>query len=234
MKNKGLITCITVISTLGLLSKTSEVNATIFDDGYYHTINYTISQDVWVRDSSASQKTSLELVAGGIIKQVWVRDNSHFILNSGAIGWSTGDFGGQCLTAQDNGTINILGGTVWGYLGSYGSGKIDIWGGSVRKDIYVHSNRGVSIHGGILNGSLCVNGSDASVKIYGQNFNYAFGEITDKTGTISGTLANGDNIQVSFIRGEGSYSAGSIILIPEPATLLLLGLGAVMVRKKRH
>jgi hypothetical protein len=45
---------------------------------------------------------------------------------------------------------------------------------------------------------------------------------------LTGTLANGDIINNQFRIGE----TAKIVLVPEPATLLLLGLGAVMVRKR--
>jgi len=46
--------------------------------------------------------------------------------------------------------------------------------------------------------------------------------------TLTGTLANGDIINNQF--RIGNYA--SITLVPEPATLLLFGLGAVMFRRK--
>jgi hypothetical protein len=46
---------------------------------------------------------------------------------------------------------------------------------------------------------------------------------------LTGTLANGDTINNQFQIGHES----TIVLVPEPATLLLFGFGAVMLRRKR-
>jgi hypothetical protein len=57
------------------------------------------------------------------------------------------------------------------------------------------------------------------------------GEITSTGGEfrrLTGTLANGDIINNQFRVNDSS----KLFLVPEPATLLLLGLGAVMLRKR--
>ena len=82
-------------------------------------------------------------------------------------------------------------------------------------------------------GSMLI-GSDFAVD--GQPVGY--GELTSVYGggwnnepwrRLTGKLDNGDTIDNDFRIG---YDA-KIVLTPEPATLLLLGLGAVMVRRKR-
>ena len=88
-----------------------------------------------------------------------------------------------------------------------------------------------------------VSGNSAILTVHGSNFAVdrqpsGYGELTSILGGYSydepvrhltGTLANGEPIDNDFYIG---YDA-KIILIPEPATLLLLGFGAVMVRKRR-
>jgi hypothetical protein len=69
----------------------------------------------------------------------------------------------------------------------------------------------------------------------------SYGTLTSKLGGglsnephryLTGTLANGDQLGVNFYIGNSA----SITLVPEPATLFLLGLGAAMLsglRRKR-
>ena len=56
-----------------------------------------------------------------------------------------------------------------------------------------------------------------------------YGTLTSNQGYLNGTLQNGDPIDVYFEVGSNA----SITLIPEPATLLLLSLGAAIVKRKK-
>ena len=51
-----------------------------------------------------------------------------------------------------------------------------------------------------------------------------YGDLEELFGGLTGTLAPGDPIDNIFYQGGGSYT-GTIALIPEPSTALLLGLG---------
>jgi hypothetical protein len=84
------------------------------------------------------------------------------------------------------------------------------------------------------NAKLTIHGSDFAI----DGTPFGFGEITSILGSdcgdepsrrLTGTLANGDIINSQFQIGNSA----SIVLVPEPATLLLLGLGAVIMKRKR-
>ncbi len=51
------------------------------------------------------------------------------------------------------------------------------------------------------------------------------------TGNLTGTLLNGDPIDVQF---QLDMYEPLVLMVPEPATLLLLGLGVVMLRRIRN
>ena len=62
------------------------------------------------------------------------------------------------------------------------------------------------------------------------NFNYDLGEIITSTGTLTGILANGDAISNDFYISTNA----SIVLMPEPTALLLVGLGVVIMRRRKR
>ena len=105
--------------------------------------------------------------------------------------------------------------------------NITISNGSIDNSVVARENSEIYVSGGSV-GDLYVWDSGV-MTIYGDNFNYGIGPITTNSGVLTGTLANGIAINSNFYIND----TASIILAPEPATLLLLGLGAVMLRGKR-
>jgi hypothetical protein len=83
-------------------------------------------------------------------------------------------------------------------------------------------------------GMIYLNGSDFSVDGHilsiGESLrNYGVSYNIWLTGTITGTLQDGSSLNNIFFIEEATNA--DIMVVPEPATLLLLGLGAVMLRK---
>jgi len=73
----------------------------------------------------------------------------------------------------------------------------------------------------------------SEVTFYGRNFDYGSGLTLDGnrvlgTGTLSGEWLDGTPWALNIL----GNSSTATILVPEPATLFLLGLGAVMLRKR--
>ncbi len=66
--------------------------------------------------------------------------------------------------------------------------------------------------------------NDAStVTFVGSGFNYPYGEIPDGSGSLTGTLANGDPIDVWFdVDGDASI----VLAVPEPSSIALLATAA--------
>ncbi len=124
----------------------------------------------------------------------------------------------------DEGYLNIAGGEVRGFVVS-DSEDCFITGGIIWGDIYsCDENNNVSISGGTIHGVI-TSCDQASITIYGTEFNYEYGAIPALLGRLTGVLQNGDAISADFLR----YSSNSniILAVPEPATLLLLGLGGL-------
>ena len=114
--------------------------------------------------------------------------------------------------------------------------------GKINGALLAYENSIVTVSGGLIGGiikagiwpTICstkITFKGTNFAINGHSVNYGTFDTEGQDyvhGTITGTLANGDLLNNEFYINGSS----SIVLIPEPATLLLLGLGAVVVRKK--
>jgi hypothetical protein len=131
------------------------------------------------------------------------------------------------LTTYNFSTTNIQGGEItWG-IDTYDSSTVNIYDGTITCHFLgVRDTSSLNIYGGNLDVVNSPTFYEAStVNIYGYDFFY-----DDVLGVLTGNLQDGSN----FIFRELSPSNYSHLnLIPEPTTLLLLGLGAVVLRKRR-
>jgi hypothetical protein len=123
-------------------------------------------------------------------------------------------FGGKAsFTARDSGTVNVIGGDGHG-VDAYDASKVSISGGVIQ---------GI-VAGWTSETHTCV------VTIEGSGFNYPYGAIADASGTLTGTLADGTAIDCPF----ETHGGASIVLVPEPAALSLLALGALAMLRRRR
>jgi hypothetical protein len=131
------------------------------------------------------------------------------------------------LSTYDFSTTNIHGGEIsWG-IDTYDSSTVNIYDGTITCHFLgVRDSSTLNIYGGNLD---VVNSptfyETSTVNIYGYGFFY-----DDVLGVLTGNLQD----ESTFIFRELSPSNYSHLhLVPEPATLLLFGLGAVVLRRKR-
>jgi hypothetical protein len=151
----------------------------------------------------------------------------------GACNYSVVDISGGSildLNAYNFSAVEISGGNV-NTLDTYNSSTASISGGSIT-GLYPHDSSTVGISGGSITQLAAYDYS--VVTLYGQNFcvggGLAFdGERVLGTGILSGEWMDGTRWVVNILTNR---LTATILAIPEPATLLLLGLGAVMVRKR--
>ena len=147
---------------------------------------------------------------------------------------------GSHLIAADNSIVTLSGGSIGDYLLAKGNSRASISGGSMS-DLLAYDSSQVTVSGGSIGLELKAEGS-AILTIHGSDFSvdgqpFGYGELTsmlhgyygnEPHRYLTGILASGDLLNNDFRIGNDA----SIVLVPEPATLLLLGLGAVMLRRK--
>jgi len=209
-----------------------------FKDGAAHDINYMIRlDDVRVDYQAPGKKTTVNMLAGGSI---------YFPMTTN--GYNDGRlniFAGArvfSLYTHDSFKVTMSGGEVPLVLDAYDSSQIIISGGTVSR-LYARDSSKAIMSGGIIKTDMVLT-TNAELTLDGSNFAVdgnpvGFGEITSLLGgdysnepyrTLTGTLANGDILNSPFRIGD--YA--SITLVPEPCTLLLLGLGAAIVSRRRR
>ena len=227
---RKIIWIIIIICYVGAVEGT-----TIFDDGEVHDVDYVVQGTIDVQDDSFSGDfTTVNFLPNGMLDwdfHAW--DNSQINISGGImtktfyafdnsrITFSDGTIGAVC--ACDNSFVDISGGSITDNLRADDNAQIICSGGSIGNEILAGD-----LSGGIVyNSTITFFGSnfaiDGEIVSYGQYFYKDY-----QNGRLSGKLANGDIIDNNFHIVDGA----SIILIPEPTTLLLLSLGGLLLRKK--
>jgi hypothetical protein len=224
------------------------------DGSIWRFYSYDSSQ-VNIYGGSIDKLVSYDLtqidISGGSINKLISLDSSKvdisdvlideyiFSYNSSQVDISGGSIESR-LFSYDSSQINISGGSI-SLLGSHGTSQVDISGGSIGW-LYSLDFSQVDISGGSIVGYLQLS-NQSLIQIFGSGFAvdglpFGYGELTSLYGGspldepyrhLTGTLLNGGFIDSDFRIG----SVARIVLIPEPATLLLLGLGGLFLRRKR-
>ncbi len=252
------VSCVLIAA---LLFGAAHCEALTIADGGFHSIDYAVNGYIDIYDTIGGLATTVDLVDGGMAASyLCAYDNTTFTLSGGLVGeyleaqgnsritisegaigsWMnvmdnsrvdvTGGLVGSGIETQNNSRLTISGGMIGDGLSASHNSRITISGGSVAGSLSAYNNSLVTISGGYF-GDLMTVDDNGQVFIMGSDFNFGLGRITETEGTLTGTLQNGDSIDFGF----HLYGANaSITLIPEPTTLLLLGLGSSIVYNSRQ
>ena len=216
----------------------------------YSTLNMSGGQ-AWLLRSL--ENSVINFNGGTVTKDFSCRDNSTLNFNGG-------QYTGMSLWAGEYGTINFISGQNNDYLVAAGNATINFFGGQanalsaseygttnliggqVSSHIYADGYSTINIYGGLIGDDLKLL-QESTIKIFGYDFAvdgipFGYGELTSISGgeywdesyrSLTGTLLSGESINNDFRIGHDAR----IILIPEPATVLLLGLGGLFLKRRR-
>ncbi len=212
----------------------------ISDGSAYHldahdNSQVTVSSSGQVKSYLYAYDDSQVIMSGGTINRILHAYDSSQVTMSG--GWI-----GDALISYGNSEVTMSGGVLNNALDSFGSSRVTITGGTIGNDLYTLDSSRVTITGGTIGNDLFL-GNDSILTIKGYDFAIDgipvdFGNISSMLGghfdnepyrRLTGTLLSGDALNNQFRIGN----TAQITLIPEPATLLMLSLGGLMLRKRK-
>jgi hypothetical protein len=152
-------------------------------------------------------------MSDGTVSDLQAHNNTSVTMSDGLV---------SSLSAKDNASVTMSGGTVSDLL-AYDNATVTMSGGSVGGVFNLNDNVVLLIEGsGFAIDGVAVDNGDIT-SIFGDYFG------NDPHRRLTGILQNGDVIDNQFRIGDDA----KIILVPEPATFFLLGLGGLALRSRR-
>jgi len=140
------------------------------------------------------------------------------------------------LDAYDSSTINFSGGSVW-YFEGFDSSTINIDGGEI---LYLDMNESATAHlsGGQILTVLGIRDESSYTHIYGYDFDYDPLAGNYDGGLVTGFWPDGDPFDISLDNMYPSevitYDQLIFHVIPEPATILLVGIGGLVLSRRSN
>jgi len=219
-----------------------------FNDGGHHVIDYTVYDLVRADQDTPGAGTRVDLVTGGLV-QAWIDayEDSQVSILGGRVAATVraygrcdltiagGEIGGPVFAREDS-RLEISGGSMESWLQAFDDSEATISAGQIALFVEAWDDSRVTISGGTIGGRIAAI-RDSLITLVGSDFAVngtpvGYGDSARNygiMGTITGILANGDTLNSSFsINGIGA----DITFIPEPGTILLLGLGVAGILRK--
>jgi hypothetical protein len=211
---KEQLVFILFVATLVLGFFTSESEGTsiqFYSDGIIDEPNVYLNVGVW-------NDATVDMYGGAITNDLAVRDESTFNLR-----------GGSVSEMYNDSIVNVYGGEVTRTMTMSNSAITNIYGGSITCSslFYASTSATFNIYGGSINVSGSSFRDGSTVNIYGYDFDYDPGSYI-----LTGFLADDSPFTLNDVDND---EYGRINLIPEPASVLLFGLGSLaLIRIRRR
>ncbi len=209
-----------VMVALSLVSSKA-CGSIVYDFGGEHDIDFVVADSLVIADHSSGAATIVNLLDAG-------RPRHHTEVHGSSVFNIVGGRTSDTVMAYSNSHVSLSSGSIAYDLAGYHSSSLAVSGGGIFRNLVVYDNNQTFITGGSIGGILDAY-DESVITIEGTGFNYAFGTIRNSTGILTGTLVNGDPINNRFY----VHNSASIVITPEPCTLLLFGLGVMLLRRKK-
>jgi hypothetical protein len=211
-------------TTVNILPTASVYKFEVFNEGHFNLLGGTVRDELWGKDSS-----HISIDSGYVKHNVFAHDNSILNISGGSVK--------SDIVVNDN-AQGIFSNCSVNRISTYQNSQFTIESGLVTKSCLAYGDSLINIHGGIFNGifQAIENGTFA---FYGSDFlidgkplypgRYFASDFTQ--GQLTGILENGNALNAGLtFYGDTS----SIVIIPEPATLSLLALGAIFMKRRNY
>jgi hypothetical protein len=238
-----------VLFCLGL--RTADADS--YNDGGTHNIDSKYNNGIVIENSSSGAATTVNIVSGGSVPNFTITGDSYLNVVSGG---SIAEEG--VSDAYDNAQIDIQGGTIVGgvrvhnnvrfsmisgtinqWIRAYDDSVVDISGGIIRSEVMAYDDSIITISNGQIWQTLQILSIDSIVTIFGTNFildgSSVHGEIFNTLaetnyGHLTGYYLDGGPINMNLEMQPGT----SITLVPEPASAMIMALGATIISLRRR